>query len=475
MEAHLKPSRFNVEPSSPQAALEWQHWFTTLKNFLLAMDVTDEAAKYRLLINFISPTVYTYISDHKTYTQAINALEAIYDKPKNIMFSRHLLLTTKQQSGQSLDEFLCTLKTISKDCGYKAVTAEEHRSESILSAFISGLSSNFIRQRLLEVDKLTLEAAFNQARTLDLAQRNAESYNTNTTFSQASSVTSEGNSSGNTQVSAFKPNKHSQKCWFCGGKRHPRTQCPARDDTCSSCGKVGHWKKCCNSKSENSAAITAPFIPPRLAVVSDYSKTVLETVAVNGTKTTGLVDSGASDNFMDELFASENKISFSPVNYKVGLASGSCSSNVIGVCYVNLVVQNRTYENVKFSILPELVCDLILGASFMDQHSSVEFRFGGSEPPLVLSGLPPMDMVLPPMFSDNLLNPRPIATKSRRFSFRDKSFIGEEVKRLLKLDIIEPSKSPWRAQVLVDRNEGKKPRMVIDYSRTVNLQEWTSS
>ena len=104
----------------------------------------------------------------------------------------------------------------------------------------------------------------------------------------------------------------------------------------------------------------------------------------------------------------------------------------------------------------------------MKEHSSVEFHFGGSKPLLVLSGLPPMDVGLPPMFADLPPNVKPIATKSRGFSKRDRSFIGDEIKRLLELGVIEPSKSSWRAQVLVDRNEGKKPRLVIDYSRTVN-------
>ena len=67
-------------------------------------------------------------------------------------------------------------------------------------------------------------------------------------------------------------------------------------------------------------------------------------------------------NYMLQQIISHN----TPANYPVGLASGSCSSQVIGVCYVKLVVQNRKYESVKFSILAELVCDLILGEYFMD-------------------------------------------------------------------------------------------------------------
>jgi hypothetical protein len=62
----------------------------------------------------------------------------------------------------------------------------------------------------------------------------------------------------------------------------------------------------------------------------------------------------------------------------------------------------------------------------------------------------------------------PIATKSRRFSQEDLLFIDGEVERLLNEGIIEPSKSPWRAQVVVTKDENHKKRMAIDYSQTIN-------
>ncbi len=40
--------------------------------------------------------------------------------------------------------------------------------------------------------------------------------------------------------------------------------------------------------------------------------------------------------------------------------------------------------------------------------------------------------------------------------------------RLLAEGIMEPSNSPWRAQVVVTHNENHKTRMVIDYSQTIN-------
>ncbi|GFW06173.1 retrovirus-related Pol polyprotein from transposon opus [Trichonephila clavipes] len=43
-----------------------------------------------------------------------------------------------------------------------------------------------------------------------------------------------------------------------------------------------------------------------------------------------------------------------------------------------------------------------------------------------------------------------------------------EVQKLLQEGVIEPSNSPWRAQVFVIRGENHKPRMVVDYSQTIN-------
>ena len=47
-------------------------------------------------------------------------------------------------------------------------------------------------------------------------------------------------------------------------------------------------------------------------------------------------------------------------------------------------------------------------------------------------------------------------------------FIRKEVEKLLAQGVIEPSRSPWRAQVLVTKDERHKRRMVIDYSQTIN-------
>ena len=77
---------------------------------------------------------------------------------------------------------------------------------------------------------------------------------------------------------------------------------------------------------------------------------------------------------------------------------------------------------------------------------------------------------IPPMRLFKNLDPgaKPIATKSKRFNLEDQKFIRSEIKKLLDENIIEPSTSPWRAQVLIADDGRHKKRMVIDYSRTIN-------
>ena len=72
----------------------------------------------------------------------------------------------------------------------------------------------------------------------------------------------------------------------------------------------------------------------------------------------------------------------------------------------------------------------------------------------------------PVLFAHLTPDCHPISTKSRKYSQSDRNFIRDEVQRLAELKIIKPSNSPWRAQVLVVN--GKKQRMVVDYSETIN-------
>ena len=150
------------------------------------------------------------------------------------------------------------------------------------------------------------------------------------------------------------------------------------------------------------------------------------------------------------------------------MASASLSTKSLGFCTVDLTINGRDYHNVRLYVLPQLCVDIILGQDFQQLHDSVTVKYGGSQPPLVLSGLTTLCVDPPELFANLTDDCHPIASKSRLYSFDDRTFIENETQRLLREGIIEPSNSPWRAQIVVTMDDNHKKRLAIDYSQTVN-------
>ena len=93
MDKHLRPSRFDGDPSSSTVEKEWKHWKRTFTNFIAKLTFSTDAAtqqteKLNTLINYISAEVYEYIGAETTYDNAIAKLEALYVKPANVIFNR---------------------------------------------------------------------------------------------------------------------------------------------------------------------------------------------------------------------------------------------------------------------------------------------------------------------------------------------------------------------------------------------------
>ena len=175
MDKFLRPGKLDADPSSSTAEKDWLHWIRTFENFVSILPA-EGLNKLQVLTNHVSPRIFEYIEHCESYDDALATIKALYIKPTNEVFARHLLATQRQRSGETMDEFLQALKTLAKDYKFKDVTATVYRDEAVCDAFISGLQSNSIRQRLLENTTLDLKTMFTQARSLDVAQRSSETY-----------------------------------------------------------------------------------------------------------------------------------------------------------------------------------------------------------------------------------------------------------------------------------------------------------
>ena len=339
MEKLLKPARLEVDPNSPTAGREWKHWHKTFANFI---EECGENApdKFRTLVNSVSYNVFEYIEECTDFDSAIAVLEGIYLKKPNEIFARHLLATRQQRLGESLDEFLRELQKLGKDCNFRAVSAEQYREELVRDAFINGLASPMIRQRLLENKTLDLKTAYDQAYMLDLAQSNASAYSSQTVHTAAVVTPDQPHAFGDDSYqvnfkndpiglagcdnSKFNENPTivaatlaKKKCYFCGGAYHNRTNCPAQDAACNYCAKVGHFAKVCRSKSSRPTGkptTATVFAPSLLATVTNGTSfpqslhRVATSTTINGKTSSALVDSCSDDSYIDEEVAKDLKL-----------------------------------------------------------------------------------------------------------------------------------------------------------------------
>lgn len=530
MEKFLKPERLGIEPHTKTAEVEFKHWKKTFENFV--SDTIDvpvgataaqlrevDAKQLKLLVNHVTPGIYKYFADSETYIDAFEILDRLYVQSVNYHYARHVLATRKQSNMETVEEYYQALLDLTKNCNFAACTAAKHKDEAVLSAFISGLHSSEIRERILELrsEEVDLKKAVDTAKNKELAAKNTASYNIvqqemgktemlvqeveNPTVAIAASETPNQQaavaenrsmpSSGNIvrnrgRFNSGTGSRTQSRCNFCGREWHgSRNLCPAKNETCLNCSKIGHYARCCPERRSKSAASAWFFCATIKQQTTEEEDKICSTaqneapeclkkatmkVYVNGHKVTALFDTASSDSYIREDLISRFKLQSKPMREeKIGLASEKVSINVSKYCSVNVVVKGEHYREVQLKVMNNLCSQVLLGQDFMKLHDTIVMSFGGTKPPLMVCNATrklPQPCKLKPVEPFNNLSKdiKPTAIPSRKRSLKEQLIIRRETKALLEAGLIEPSKSPWRAQVLIVDGE----RMVVDYSRTIN-------
>ncbi|XP_059045830.1 uncharacterized protein LOC131841531, partial [Achroia grisella] len=400
MDKYLRPERFDADPSAniDQSPL-WIHWKQTFENFISAINTKDNPItpeqQYQVLVNYLSPILYAHIKECNNYTTAILKLNQLFTKPVNEIYSRHRLMKRYQQSGESVHQYIQALKLLSKECNFHKVTAEQNESEYIRDAFIGGLVSPVIRQRLLENSTLTLDAAFQQAQSLELAEIHNQNYlrdtnpvinNTNNCSNIPVLKDSMSADNKNTDVTvAATPNYRNtfESCYFCGEKRHPRRFCPAASSTCLSCGKRGHFAKVCRNKSQRNAATSNEnqSIETLSCILSaaDLSKATVPIIINNKIMARALIDTGSTASFIDKRLVNHYDLIETPYHQKITMAKSNLISHVKSRCALTIEIQKQKVE-VNLMVMEGLCSDVILGHDMLSEHKSLEMQFGGFKP-----------------------------------------------------------------------------------------------
>ena len=129
-----------------------------------------------------------------------------------------------------------------------------------------------------------------------------------------------------------KTQTRSDSCGWCGGSRHPKEDCPAKDRKFNSCGRIGHYQKVCRSKkNHNKAKVMQVEVKDESTENSEdeyvfgvgcQRATPQVEVKVNGQTMLCFVDTGASVNVIDNktyktLFKSDSGIELEKTSVKM--------------------------------------------------------------------------------------------------------------------------------------------------------------
>ncbi|KAK4326762.1 hypothetical protein Pmani_002779 [Petrolisthes manimaculis] len=175
---------------------------------------------------------------------------------------------------------------------------------------------------------------FDQARALESAQKDSESYSGNgAVYPRLLSAAHENDECElKYEMKPESPpvvSAASAKCYFCGQSRHPRSKCPARTAVCHKCQKMGHFSKVCRSPSA-SASVTISDRATLATITSAAAPGVLSkavvSILVNGTKIDGLIDSGSSESFIHPDLVKQLSLDVQQSQSAVTLASTSFSA-----------------------------------------------------------------------------------------------------------------------------------------------------
>lgn len=136
-----------------------------------------------------------------------------------------------QRSSESVDDFFSRCKEKAMKCRFKDNAELEER---IIEVLISGMRSAETRKKLLGKDENLL---INDA--LDICRRYESSNNYMEKFN---------NLERHENVEAVQK----ENCKNCGWRHaDSREKCPAQGTKCANCGKIGHWKRVCQSQSKH--------------------------------------------------------------------------------------------------------------------------------------------------------------------------------------------------------------------------------
>lgn len=268
------PDKLDLEGDTSAVGIRWERWKRSLKIYLEAADIQTPAKKRAILLHFggpglqeiysnlpeattVTPTVTSAPSEAPTaaaasqdvFEVALEKLDRYFLPKQSKVYERHLFRQLKQETDEKMEKFLVRLRNQADKCGFGKP------DNFIIDQITERCTSNELRKKILTMgDKATLDKIMTMSNTLELVSHQLDVYGNEgngTKNQEVNQISNKGFRKGqNYPNEARKSLQNHLRCTRCGRQSHKSTDanCPAKNKTCYSCIKIGHFAAHCKSQ-----------------------------------------------------------------------------------------------------------------------------------------------------------------------------------------------------------------------------------
>lgn len=384
-----------------------------------------------------------------------------------------------QEQNESIDAFVAELRKLAKGCNFG-----DQEDRMIRDRILVGVKSKKTQGKLLEDSKLSLKTAIETCRAQEASQSKLETMTGKQTVSvdrvkQKKNDKQKKHSGASSEISERK-NKTEKKCTRCGYKWHKNfNDCPAKNEECLSCHKVGHFQSVCRQKDKkkvrhvrDSDSDDEHVFLGNINEVNDVNSDDWHTeLLVDGKNVRFRIDTGADVTVVpDSYFKTTDKLQKTD---KKLYGPGGSKIEVVGVHKASMETKKQNSKTMQDLYVVRGLKKPLLGRPAIQaldllqrinavSTSTVEPK---KEFPELWQGLGKCENAYTVRLKDDA-KPFSIATP-RRLPLPMKQKVEDELKSLQEKDIIRPVTTPtdWCAPIVAVPKPSGKIRLCVDYTK----------
>ena len=227
---------------------DWEAYTEQLDFYFLANGVTDDQTKKAILLSNVCTEIYQLLKDSVlatpkdadvTYSVIVDRLQKHTKPEKSALVDRYEFDNRSRQVGESVSDYVATLKHLASECKFSDVTPAERLRDRL----VSGIRDDKMLRDLLkeELEDLTFEIAVRRCLPIEQATRDVQVFQRETgketrvhALDSCSRQPRQQNSKAMPRNTNHRQSQRADtmsKCYRCNGQHNPKG-CPFINEKC---------------------------------------------------------------------------------------------------------------------------------------------------------------------------------------------------------------------------------------------------